>query len=135
MFARRYFSPGIHRSIPYSQSPSDSAEALPVTERLANSLLALPTGTQLTIADAARIADLIRFCFDHRQEIEKRMHTVSKRTGIDGAEIENVGRPRHPISANKHLKTELIGKNFAKAEAPAAYKATDEEERPPSALK
>jgi dTDP-4-amino-4,6-dideoxy-D-glucose transaminase len=135
VFARRYFSPGIHRSIPYSQSPSHSAEALPVTERLADSLLALPTGTQLTMADAARIADLIRFCFDHRQEIEKRMHTVSKRTQIDDAEIENVGRPRHPISANKHLKTELIGKNFAQKQKAGCLQSLDKEERPPSALK
>ena len=73
VLARRYFSPSIHRSLPYKLTWSGRSSELQNSERLADTLLALPTGTQMTTADAGRIAALIRFAYSNREEIECRL--------------------------------------------------------------
>jgi dTDP-4-amino-4,6-dideoxyglucose len=72
VLARRYFTPGVHRSAPYAES-GHVPESLPVTERLADTLLSLPTGTQLSPAEAAAIGEFIAFCYAHRSEITDRL--------------------------------------------------------------
>ena len=57
VIARRYFRPGCHRCQPYAAE--EPRHALPVTERLGRTLLQLPTGMQLTPADATTIAGLV----------------------------------------------------------------------------
>lgn len=54
--ARKYFSPGIHRVPPYA---ADLARSLPVTERLSDIVLQLPTGAAVTRADVTLITDVI----------------------------------------------------------------------------
>jgi dTDP-4-amino-4,6-dideoxygalactose transaminase len=71
VFVRRYFRPGLHRLGAYAQAGSVPTGGLRVTEKLAETLLALPTGTQMTTQDAATIGALITFCFRHRGEIER----------------------------------------------------------------
>ncbi|MCC7242097.1 MAG: DegT/DnrJ/EryC1/StrS family aminotransferase, partial [Acidobacteria bacterium] len=64
--ARRYFKPGCHRSPPYSAH--EPRHPLPVTERLSRSLLQLPTGVQLRVEDALRIAAIVTMaCEEHRR--------------------------------------------------------------------
>lgn len=60
---RRYFRPGCHRCPPYAvEAPR---HPLPVTERLSQTLMQLPTGLQMTPDDASTIACLIaRACED-----------------------------------------------------------------------
>jgi dTDP-4-amino-4,6-dideoxygalactose transaminase len=58
--ARRYFKPGIHRSVPFDTLYPQYAEALPVTDRLCDTVLQLPIGALVTTEDAERIGDLIR---------------------------------------------------------------------------
>ena len=49
VLARRYFFPGCHRMEPYRSLFPDVAERLPQTERLVQRVLALPTGTSMTV--------------------------------------------------------------------------------------
>ena len=59
VLARRYFYPGCHRMEPYRTLFPDVGERLPQTERLAERVLALPTGTAMDPASIAIVADLI----------------------------------------------------------------------------
>lgn len=52
--ARRYFYPGIHRMRPYN-----SPKSLPVTEKVCEEVLVLPTGECVSHKDIARISRLI----------------------------------------------------------------------------
>jgi dTDP-4-amino-4,6-dideoxygalactose transaminase len=60
VFARRYFSPGCHNMEPYRTLYPEARLALPQTERLARSVLTLPTGTAVTERDVAVICRIIR---------------------------------------------------------------------------
>lgn len=54
--ARRYFAPGCHRLAPYNRE----ALSLPVTERVAEEILCLPTGIDTPTAAIATICSIIR---------------------------------------------------------------------------
>ncbi len=58
--ARRYFSPGCHRMSPYAADERWRLAPLPMTERLADRLLTLPTGTSVRAEDIDAIAAIIR---------------------------------------------------------------------------
>lgn len=59
VLARRYFAPGCHRMEPYRTLLAGSPPHLPVTELLSESLLALPTGTQLVDGDIERVCGIL----------------------------------------------------------------------------
>lgn len=63
--ARRYFYPGCHRMAPYCQGTEQPLRKLPVTERLADTVLALPTGASVTPAQIAEIGNIIRLAYVH----------------------------------------------------------------------
>jgi dTDP-4-amino-4,6-dideoxygalactose transaminase len=69
--ARRYFYPGCHRMEPYASRPE--VPSLPVTERLAETVLALPTGTAVTPADIATICSIIRLALTNADEVKRRL--------------------------------------------------------------
>ncbi len=73
--ARRYFWPGCHRSPPYT-SLGSAPVSLPRTDRLAEELIQLPTGTQLSPQEAARIGELIALCATHREELVGAMESI-----------------------------------------------------------
>jgi dTDP-4-amino-4,6-dideoxygalactose transaminase len=76
--ARRYFYPGCHRVEPYrsSRAEAKSRSALPVTERLASTVLAFPTGTAVLPEDVARICQIIEFALIHADELKRKLpHT------------------------------------------------------------
>jgi dTDP-4-amino-4,6-dideoxygalactose transaminase len=58
--ARRYFYPGCHRTAPYATLASGGPATLPVTERLVEQLLSLPTGAAVSSDEAERIAAVVR---------------------------------------------------------------------------
>lgn len=58
ILVRRYFAPGCHRSAPYRVGAVRHGP-LPVTERLATEILALPTGTGVSPADVRTITERI----------------------------------------------------------------------------
>jgi dTDP-4-amino-4,6-dideoxygalactose transaminase len=57
--ARRYFKPGVHRSIPFDTLYPQYVEALPITDALCDTVLQLPIGALVTTEDAERIGSLI----------------------------------------------------------------------------
>jgi dTDP-4-amino-4,6-dideoxygalactose transaminase len=58
--ARRYFHPGVHRMEPYGSSPLYAEVHLPNTERLADEVLCLPTGTAVAEPEIATICAIIK---------------------------------------------------------------------------
>lgn len=60
VLARRYFYPGCHRQAPYKEAFEASRRYLPHTDRLAGSLICLPTGSEMDPADIRRVCYLIR---------------------------------------------------------------------------
>jgi dTDP-4-amino-4,6-dideoxygalactose transaminase len=70
--ARRYFYPGCHRMEPYQTRYPFWDHTLPVTNRLAGRLMALPTGTAISEADVTRVCALIRLAV--RQAAVLRRH-------------------------------------------------------------
>lgn len=59
VMAKRYFYPGCHRMAAYAEQPQNQNLHLPVTERLSEQTLALPTGLAVSKRDAAMIAEII----------------------------------------------------------------------------
>ncbi len=72
VIARRYFYPGCHRMEPYRSLFPRAGTFLPVTERLAQSVMTLPTGTAVSPDDVAAICELLRFIMSRASEIKDR---------------------------------------------------------------
>ncbi len=58
--ARRYFSPGVHRSVPFGTRFPRFLDRLPVTDQLCRTVLQLPVGALVGVDDASRIGEIIR---------------------------------------------------------------------------
>lgn len=69
VIVRRYFSPGCHRSPPYVKMPATLRSPLPVTDRLAEVLLAMPTGSGVDVEDILVIGEILRGAVQHRREV------------------------------------------------------------------
>jgi dTDP-4-amino-4,6-dideoxygalactose transaminase len=76
ILARRYFYPGCHRIEPYRSAAS--AGNLDVTERVAERVLQLPTGTAVHDQDIERVCGLVRFVADHAGAIRRRLQMGSR---------------------------------------------------------
>ena len=71
ILARRYFHPGCHRAEPYRSLLPQIGSRLPLTELLANRVLALPTGAAVTAGDVSDICEIIRLVVRHNEEISE----------------------------------------------------------------
>jgi dTDP-4-amino-4,6-dideoxygalactose transaminase len=60
VLARRYFAPGLNHTPPYGETGDVLDPSLPVCERLARTVVVLPTGPQTTQEDVRQISGLIR---------------------------------------------------------------------------
>lgn len=60
VLARRYFWPGCHRMEPYRTLFPAAAEQLPNTERIADQVVVLPTGTAVNEDDIRTVASIVR---------------------------------------------------------------------------
>jgi dTDP-4-amino-4,6-dideoxygalactose transaminase len=72
VLARRYFYPGIHRMPPYR---GRSHAPLPVTERLAETVLVLPGGV-LADGEVDLICSLLQLLARHAGEIANQLHKI-----------------------------------------------------------
>jgi len=81
IMARRYFYPGCHRMEPYLTERAERHfhQVLPVTERLAESVLTLPTGTSVGADEIAVISQIIRLALKGAPEV------ILKLTGTEHA--------------------------------------------------
>lgn len=67
VFAQPYFSPGCHELAPYRTEPPLRLEH---TERLAERVLALPTGPSVSAEDIRRVCGIIRMSATHGEQID-----------------------------------------------------------------
>jgi len=81
VMARRYFYPGCHRMEPYRSSLPGLR--LPETDRLAERVLCLPTGTAVTESDIKIICQLLKLIIDNAGEV--RRHLDGLAAGIASA--------------------------------------------------
>ncbi len=81
VIARRYFYPGCHRMEPYRSNLPGLQ--LPETDRLAESVLCLPTGTAVTESDIKIICQLIKLIIENAGEARRLLDGLG--TGIASA--------------------------------------------------
>ena len=60
VLARKYFWPGCHKMSPYRELFPHAGLMLPVTERVADQVIVLPTGTSVSAGDIEVIGSIIR---------------------------------------------------------------------------
>lgn len=82
VLARRYFYPGCHRMEPY-RSASIPYAPLPVTERLLDRCLSLPTGTATPREAVDRVCELIELAVQHAAELATPLRAAADRTLVD----------------------------------------------------
>ena len=70
--ARRYFHPGCHRADPYRWECADAGTRLPVTQRLCQEVLVLPTGPSIAESEVEAICGILRTCRDAARRIAER---------------------------------------------------------------
>ncbi len=75
VLARRYFHPGCHRMEPYRSLQPDAGRHLPVTERVCNRVLVLPTGTAIHPEDIAAICRVIRVALENGPAVRERLRS------------------------------------------------------------
>jgi dTDP-4-amino-4,6-dideoxygalactose transaminase len=75
VFARRYFYPGCHRMEPYRSYFPHAKLLLPETERLAQQVLSLPTGTAIAPDEINQICQIIHLVATNGNEVLKRLRT------------------------------------------------------------
>jgi dTDP-4-amino-4,6-dideoxygalactose transaminase len=68
VFARRYFAPGCHRMEPYA-SLGNSNDALANTRSLADKVMALPTGTNISQQDIQKIGRILLQAIEQAQDV------------------------------------------------------------------
>lgn len=71
--ARRYFYPGCHRAMPYSANPV----SLPVTERLCDEIMILPTGVNVSLEEIACVTQTIRLALGSPIEVREKLSGAS----------------------------------------------------------
>jgi dTDP-4-amino-4,6-dideoxygalactose transaminase len=75
VLARRYFYPGCHKMEPYHSYFPHAGLLLPVTEQVAQQILAMPTGTAVTPEDIAQICQLIAMVVNNADTVRQSLST------------------------------------------------------------
>ena len=78
VLARRYFYPGCHRMEPYRSYFPHAGLLLAETERMANRVLCLPTGTGVSESDIGLICQIIRLVVENGSEIAARFDSHNR---------------------------------------------------------
>lgn len=80
ILARRYFYPGCHRMEPYRSLQPHAGLLLPVTEKVANRVFLLPTGTAIDPVKVKRICDILKFAYADDDEVRRAVHQRVRET-------------------------------------------------------
>lgn len=78
VLARRYFYPGCHRGEPYRSLFPHARPLLLETEKLAQRVLALPTGTSVGPKEVEKISQIIKFAIAHGKELSERLQQQAR---------------------------------------------------------
>jgi dTDP-4-amino-4,6-dideoxygalactose transaminase len=73
ILAQRYFYPGCHRLEPYGSTQPQLRERLQGTERLAQRVLCLPTGTAISRDEIRMVCQVIRFVVENGESVRSRL--------------------------------------------------------------
>jgi dTDP-4-amino-4,6-dideoxygalactose transaminase len=73
VIARKYFWPGCHQMEPYRSLYPHARLILPITERVANKVMLLPTGTAVSSQTASIICNIIRAAIHQSDEIKSKL--------------------------------------------------------------
>ena len=76
VLAKRYYYPGCHRLDPYRSLHLQTARSLPVTERLLERVLCLPTGETIDSRAVAVIGGIIRLAIAGAGETQRRLRAL-----------------------------------------------------------
>jgi dTDP-4-amino-4,6-dideoxygalactose transaminase len=80
IIARRYFFPGCHRMEPYRSYYPNAGRTLPVTERVAERLLVLPTGMAVSKDGIHEICTIIRLVIADSEETMRRLDAAQSKS-------------------------------------------------------
>jgi len=72
IFARSYFVPGCHRSMPYAKSQAHTPVPLPATESILDSILQLPVGPTMSVTSVNQVCQLLK-------RIRNKSHLIADR--------------------------------------------------------
>lgn len=73
VLARRYFFPGIHRMEPYRSYFPNAGMLLPVTERIAERVIVMPTGTAVDADTIQKIGTILRWGIEHSVQLRAQL--------------------------------------------------------------
>lgn len=73
VLARRYFYPGCHKMEPYRSNSPDAGSMLPETERIAQRIMALPTGSSVCSGDIDTICRIVGLAIEHADRITSKL--------------------------------------------------------------
>jgi dTDP-4-amino-4,6-dideoxygalactose transaminase len=73
ILARRYFYPGCHRMEPYRTLFPDAGLMLPETEKVANRVIVLPTGTAMNIERIAKLCAIMRTVVSNGNAVREKL--------------------------------------------------------------
>jgi dTDP-4-amino-4,6-dideoxygalactose transaminase len=106
VFARSYFAPGCHRAEPYVRADAGVhvRVALPVTERLSQTILQLPTGPAVSIQDIRSMGWLMRLIHRSADQIQ---HSWSNHDGRLFCHADDPARP-HDAVIRKTVPVESV---------------------------
>ncbi len=82
ILARRYFYPGVHRMEPYRSYQPHAGLLLPITEKVVQRILVLPTGTAVKPNHIRKISQIIRFAVRHASQIRAALSAVNEKKRI-----------------------------------------------------
>lgn len=71
VLARRYFHPGVHRMEPYRTEKDPDHRKLPVTEKLCARVLALPTGSAVSLAEVDVVCDVVESALAASEDVRR----------------------------------------------------------------
>jgi dTDP-4-amino-4,6-dideoxygalactose transaminase len=71
--ARHYYYPGCHRLEPYRAAFAQAGRPLPVTDRILDQVLCMPTGTVVSVEDVQQVCQVIRLVVANAGEVNNRI--------------------------------------------------------------
>jgi len=84
VLARRYFYPGCHRMEPYSSNFPDAGQLLPETEKLAERVLVLPTGTAVGVDHITKLCGILKTVVSNGALVSSELRRRPQVGGADG---------------------------------------------------
>jgi dTDP-4-amino-4,6-dideoxygalactose transaminase len=72
--SRRYFRPGIHRTVPFCELYPQFVDRLPATDLLSSRVLQLPSGQDVSEDQIQMICDIIKTIHQNAEQIKKRLN-------------------------------------------------------------